>query len=105
MLFDPTILIREPLHVLAVVLIILAGKSPAAFGIMLALRQPLSAALTISAALAQIREFSFILAALGLELGLLPVEAQNLILAGALFSITLNPFLFRAAMKAPAGRP
>ena len=84
MLFDPSILLRQPLQVLAVLAIIVIGKSLAAFGIVLALGHPLSTALTVSAALAQIGEFSFILAALGLSLGLMPVEGQNLILAGAL---------------------
>ena len=94
MLFDPTILLREPLHVLAVVLIILIGKSIAAFAIVLAFRYTVHTALTISASLAQIGEFSFILAALGVSLGLMPPEAQSLIVAGALLSITLNPFVF-----------
>jgi len=97
MLFDPMILVRQPVHVLAVVAIIVVGKSVVAFGIVLALRRPLSTALTVSAALAQIGEFSFILAGLGVSLGLLPDEGQHLILAGALLSITLNPLVFRAA--------
>jgi CPA2 family monovalent cation:H+ antiporter-2 len=96
MLFDPTILLRQPLQVLAVVLIILVGKSLAAFGLVLGFRYSVHTALTISASLAQIGEFSFILAALGVSLGLLPVEAQSLIVAGALLSITLNPFVFNA---------
>jgi len=95
MLFDPMILVRQPWEVLAVVGIIVIGKSLAAFGIVLALRRPLKTALTVSAGLAQIGEFSFILAALGLDLGLLPAEGQHLILAGALLSITLNPLVFR----------
>ena len=95
MLFDPMILVREPLSVLAVVLIVLIGKSIAAFAIVLGFRYPVHTALTISASLAQIGEFSFILAALGVSLGLLPAEAQSLVVAGALLSITLNPFVFR----------
>jgi len=94
MLFDPKILVRQPLQVLAVLGIIMVGKSLAALGIVLALRRPFSTALTVSAALAQIGEFSFILAGLGVGLELLPVEGQNLILAGALISIALNPFVF-----------
>jgi len=94
MLFDPMILLRRPLQVLAVLAIIVVGKSLAAFGIVLALRRPCSTALTVSAALAQIGEFSFILAGLGLSLGLITLEAQNLVLAGALLSITLNPLVF-----------
>jgi CPA2 family monovalent cation:H+ antiporter-2 len=87
MLFDPEILIRQPLHVLTVVAIIVFGKSMAAFFIVLASRYPLNTALTVSASLAQIGEFSFILAGLGVSLGLLPKIGQDLILAGALISI------------------
>ncbi len=94
MLFDPSILVARPLQVLTVVLIVLFGKSVAALVIVLAFRYPLRAALTVSAALAQIGEFSFILAALGVSMGLLEPEAQSLILAGALLSITLNPAIF-----------
>jgi CPA2 family monovalent cation:H+ antiporter-2 len=94
MLFDPSILLREPLHVLAVVAIIVVGKFVAAMVIVLALRRPLATALTVSAALAQIGEFSFILGGLGVSLGLLPPEGYNLILAGALLSIVANPFMF-----------
>ncbi len=96
MLFDPSIVLREPLAVLAVVLIIVIGKSLAAFAIVLAFRHPVGTALTVSASLAQIGEFSFILAGLGIALQLLPPEARDLILAGALISITLNPFAFAA---------
>jgi len=94
MLFDPRILVEEPLAVLAVLLVIVIGKSVAAFVIVLMFRHPVSTALTISASLAQIGEFSFILAALGVSLGLLPTEGRDLILAGSLISITLNPFVF-----------
>ncbi len=96
MLFDPDVLIREPLHVLMVLAIIIFGKSLAAFAIVLLFRYPLNTALTVSASLAQIGEFSFILAGLGVSLGLLPVEGQSLILAGAIISIALNPVLFGA---------
>jgi monovalent cation:H+ antiporter-2, CPA2 family len=96
MLFDPSVIVREPLHVLAVLAIIILGKSLAAFAIVLLFRYPVGTALTVSASLAQIGEFSFILAGLGVSLGLLPVEGQSLILAGALLSITLNPLMFRA---------
>ena len=95
MLFDPGVLVEQPMHVLATLGIIIIGKSLAAFLLVLAFRYPLNTALTVSASLAQIGEFSFILAALGVSLGLLPVEAQSLILAGAFISITLNPFVFR----------
>jgi monovalent cation:H+ antiporter-2, CPA2 family len=97
MLFDPTILLRDPLPVLGTVLIIVVGKSIAAFLIVLAFRHPMSTALVISVSLAQIGEFSFILAGLGLSLGLLPQQGQDLILAGALISILLNPLLFTLA--------
>jgi CPA2 family monovalent cation:H+ antiporter-2 len=96
MLFDPMVLVEHPLQVLAVVLVIMLGKSLAAFALVLALRYPLNTAITVSASLAQIGEFSFILAALGLSLGLLPPVAQSLILAGAIISIALNPLLFKA---------
>jgi CPA2 family monovalent cation:H+ antiporter-2 len=95
MLFDPRILVETPLRVLAVVATIMVGKSLAAFFLVLAFRYPLNSALTVSASLAQIGEFSFILAALGVSLGLLPEEGQSLLLAGAIVSISLNPLLFR----------
>jgi monovalent cation:H+ antiporter-2, CPA2 family len=96
MLFDPQVLIREPVRLLIVLAIILLGKSIAAFLIVLAFRYPLNSALTISASLAQIGEFSFILAGLGVSLGVLPVEGQSLILAGAILSIAVNPLVFSA---------
>ena len=96
MLFEPSIMIEQPLHVLGVVAIIIFGKSIAALAIVLVFRYPLNTALTVSASLAQIGEFSFILAGLGLSLGLLPAEGMSLVLAGALISIALNPVLFAA---------
>lgn len=96
MLFDPRILIEEPLHVLAVVGIIMVGKTLAAMALVLFFRYPLNTALTVGASLAQIGEFSFILATLGVSLQLLSLDGQNLILAGALISITLNSFVFSA---------
>jgi CPA2 family monovalent cation:H+ antiporter-2 len=96
MLFDPAILVQQPLQVLAVVAIIIVGKSIAAFLIVLAFRYPLNTALTVSASLAQIGEFSFILVGLGVHLKLLPLEGQSLIVAGALISIALNPLVFSA---------
>jgi monovalent cation:H+ antiporter-2, CPA2 family len=99
MLFDPAILVSQPLRVLAVLAIILFGKSLAALSIVLALRYPLRTALIVSAALAQIGEFSFILAGLGITLNLLPPEAQSLIVAGALLSIALNPLIFYVVEK------
>jgi CPA2 family monovalent cation:H+ antiporter-2 len=96
MLFDPHILVERPLHILAVIAIIMVGKTLAAMALVLFFRYPINTALTVGASLAQIGEFSFILATLGVSLGLLSLEAQNLILAGALFSITLNSFIFSA---------
>jgi len=96
MLFDPRILIEQPLHVLAVIGIIMIGKTIAAMALVLFFRYPINTALTVGASLAQIGEFSFILATLGLSLNLLSIEGQNLILAGALISITLNSFIFSA---------
>lgn len=95
MLFDPMALVEHPIHVLAVVAVIMFGKSIAAFLLVLALRYPLNTALTVSASLAQIGEFSFILSGLGLSLGLLPADAHSYILAGAIISIALNPLLFK----------
>ncbi len=94
MLFDPAVLVDRPAQVLATTAVIMVGKSIAAAALVLALRYPLSSALTVSASLAQIGEFSFILAALGMGLGVLPAEGQSLIVAGALLSIALNPLMF-----------
>ena len=102
MLFDPHVLISEPIHVIVVVAIIVFGKSLAAFFLVLLFRYPLNTALTVSASLAQIGEFSFILANLGVGLGLLPTEGQSLILAGAIISIALNPLVFHAIEPAQA---
>jgi monovalent cation:H+ antiporter-2, CPA2 family len=110
MLFDPRILIEQPLPVLATFLTITLGKSVASFLIVRAFGHPTSTALTISASLAQIGEFSFILAGLGVSLKLLPPEGRDLVLAGAILSIVANPLLFvvlgrwqarRAAQAAP----
>lgn len=96
MLFEPHVLVDEPLKVLAVVAIIMVGKTLAAVVLVVAFRYPLSSALTVGASLAQIGEFSFILAGLGVALKLLPTEGHSLILAGALISIALNSLLFNA---------
>ncbi len=96
MLFNPAVLWERPLQVLAVVAIIMVGKTLAAAALVLAFRYPLNTALTVSASLAQIGEFSFILVALGASLGLLPPEGASLVLAGALISMALNPLLFHA---------
>jgi CPA2 family monovalent cation:H+ antiporter-2 len=96
MLFDPKVLMEQPLQVLGVVAIIIVGKSLAALALVIALRYPLNTALVVAASLAQIGEFSFILAGMGLSLGLLPAAGMSLVLAGALISIALNPFVFAA---------
>lgn len=96
MLFDPTVLIEEPMRVLAVAAIIIVGKSMAAMLLVLIMRYPLNTSLTVAASLGQIGEFSFILAGLGLSLGLMPAEGMSLVLAGALISIAFNPIAFAA---------
>lgn len=95
MLFEPRVLIEQPLKLLVVLAVIMVGKSIAAFLIVLLFRYPLNTALTVSASLAQVGEFSFILAGFGVSLGFLPKEAQSLILAGAVISISLNHLVFR----------
>ena len=94
MLFDPNILVQHPWQVLATTLIIVFGKSAAAYAIVRAFGHPNATALTISTSLAQIGEFAFIIAGLGLTLGILPKDGHSLVLAGALISIMLNPILF-----------
>jgi CPA2 family monovalent cation:H+ antiporter-2 len=94
MLFEPRVLVEQPAQVFGVVAIIIAGKSIAAAALVLAFRYPLNTAFTVAASLAQIGEFSFILAGLGMSLGLLPAEGLSMILAGALISIALNPLVF-----------
>ncbi|HMB56378.1 MAG TPA: cation:proton antiporter, partial [Arenimonas sp.] len=99
MLFDPMIIVQQPLPVLATFLIITVGKPAIAFLVVRLFGHPNTTALTISASLAQIGEFSFILASLGVALKLLPVEARDLVLAGALLSIVVNPMLFVALTR------
>ena len=96
MLFDPHILVEHPLQVLATTLIIVFGKSIAAYAIVRAFGHPNATALTISTSLAQIGEFAFIIAGLGLSLKILPKDGHDLVLAGALITIMLNPLLFMA---------
>ncbi len=112
MLFNPSIMLAAPLALLVTVLIIVLGKSIAAYAVVRLFGLPGPTALTISASLAQIGEFSFVLAGLGLSLGLLPAEGRDLILAGAIITIILNPFMFAALdvvltrrEKAVADRP
>lgn len=97
MLFDPSVLLREPGKVLGALALIMVGKSVIAFVIVAALRYPIGLGLTVAASLAQIGEFSFILAGLGISLGLLTREGQDLILAAAILSIVLNPLAFTAS--------
>lgn len=96
MLFDPLVVVDHPLQLFAVLGIILIGKPLLAFVIVTAFRYPLNTALTVAFSLAQIGEFSFILAGRGLELGVLPKDGQSLVLAGAVISIAINPWMFRA---------
>jgi monovalent cation:H+ antiporter-2, CPA2 family len=102
MLVDPQVIVQEPLKLLAVAAIIMVGTPLATFALVLAFRYPLNSALTVGASLAQIGEFSFILAGLGVTLGVMPPEGRSLILAGALVSISLNPLLFTAIEPAQA---
>ncbi|MDS0789917.1 Kef family K(+) transporter [Proteus vulgaris] len=94
MLFDPMVLIEHPLGILATLAIIIIGKSAAALVLVRMFGHSRRTALTISASLAQIGEFAFILAGLGVALNVLEPDARNLVLAGALVSIMLNPVLF-----------
>ena len=99
MLFDPHILLEHPLQVLETLAIIVVGKSIAAWAVVRLLGRPNRVALTIAASLAQIGEFSFILAGLGVALGVLSGHARDLILAGAILSIMLNPLLVAAMAR------
>ena len=99
MLFNPAVLVEQPVPLIATVAIIIIGKSIAAFGIVRAFGHPGDTALTIAASLAQIGEFSFILATLGTGLGVLPADARDLILAGAIVSILLNPLIFSMIVR------
>ena len=104
MLFDPRILVETPLQVAEVLAIIILGKSLVAFLTVRAFGHGNRTALTISASLAQVGEFSFILAVLGESLGLLPAQGEGLIVAGALFSIALNPVVFGAVDRVLAAK-
>jgi len=105
MLFDPMVLVRDTLAVAATLLIIVLGKSVAAYLIVIAFRYPKLTAMTISASLAQIGEFSFILVAMGVAFELLPSHGRDLILAGALLSILLNPLWFQLLDRYRARHP
>ena len=102
MIVDPRVLLEAPLGVLGTLAVILACKSLAAFGIVWLFKFPLQSALIVAVSLAQIGEFSFILAAVGVQLGMLTTAGQHLILAGAIVSIALNPFLFGLATRLAA---
>ena len=103
MLFDPLVIVEQPGPLIATVAIIIFGKSIVAYAIVRAFGHPNETALTVSASLAQIGEFSFILAGLGTNLAILPAEARDLILAGAILSIFANPFIFSLAVgRAPS---
>jgi CPA2 family monovalent cation:H+ antiporter-2 len=105
MLFDPTVLVREPLAVAAVLAIVIVGKSLAALVITTLFRLDRSSSFTVAASLAQIGEFSFILAGLGLSLGAMSRETHDLILAAALISISLNPLTFAVADRLGGRKP
>ncbi len=105
MLFDPQILVDEPGALVATIFIILVAKSAAAFVVVRLFRHPVPTALAISASLAQIGEFSFILANLGVRLTLIPGSVRSLILAGAIISILLNPLLMELLDRLPLRRP
>jgi CPA2 family monovalent cation:H+ antiporter-2 len=99
MLFNPSILLSEPVALLATLFIVLVGKSVAAFAIVLAFRHTAGVGMTIAASLSQIGEFSFILAGLGVAMAILPPEGRDLVLAAAMISIVLNPFAFALTAK------
>jgi K+:H+ antiporter len=105
MLLDPAVLVSHPIQILVVVLIVVVGKSLAAVAIVALLRQPLQMGLTVAAGLAQIGEFSFIVATAARSLGLMPDEGFQMIVAVALISIALNPLVFAAVTKPTRGRP
>ena len=102
MLFDPSILLRQPLGVVGVLLIVLVGKSLAALAITYWFRVERKVGFTVAASLAQVGEFTFLLAGLSVYLGVMTEETQNLVLAASLISIALNPFVFRLADKLAA---
>jgi monovalent cation:H+ antiporter-2, CPA2 family len=104
MLFDPSVIMTAPLPLLATVVIIVVGKAAIGYALMRLFRQPHGTALILAASRAQIGEFSFILAGLGVGLSLLPESGRDLILAGAIISILINPLLFAAVDRWPHKR-
>jgi len=101
MLFDPGVLLREPLAIAALVAVIVIGKALTAYVPLLMLKQTPRTSLLVALGTAQIGEFSFVLTTLGRELHVLSVETFNLILAAAMISIALNPFLIRLVPDLP----
>ena len=97
MLFNPVVIVEQPLRVLATLAVIILVKAVVTFAIVRGFGRPVRSSLLIAASLAQIGEFSFILAGLGITLGMFPEEGRSLILAGAIISITINPIIIRAA--------
>lgn len=105
MLFDPSILVTKPWAVLGVVFIVIIGKSLAALAITTAFKLDRATSLTVAASLAQIGEFSFILAAISMQMGAMARDTHDLILAAALLSISLNPFVFAIIDRLGARKP
>jgi CPA2 family monovalent cation:H+ antiporter-2 len=105
MLFDPGVLLRQPWMVVTIVSVVIFGKAGLAYLLMRAMKQPPHASVVLALGLAQVGEFSFVLAGLGLQLDVMSRETYNLILAAALISIAVNPFLLRLTPEAPAAKP
>jgi monovalent cation:H+ antiporter-2, CPA2 family len=105
MLLNPAVFVDQPFALLATLGIIVVGKSIAAWAIVRAFGRPNETALTVAASLAQIGEFSFILIGLGIELELVPNEARDLVLAGAILSILINPLVFKLLVRPQPAEP
>jgi CPA2 family monovalent cation:H+ antiporter-2 len=105
MLFDPFVIVRHPLALVAIVAVVIAGKALLAYVLMRFMKQPPQASALVALGLAQIGEFSFVLAGLGLQLEVMSKETYNLILAAALISIAVNPFLLRIVPDLPPAKP
>jgi CPA2 family monovalent cation:H+ antiporter-2 len=104
MLFAPGVVLRQPLALVAIVAVVIAGKGFLAYGLMRLMKQPLHTNMLVALGLAQIGEFSFVLAGMGLQLNVLSGETYNLVLAAALISIALNPFLLRLVPEPPPAK-
>lgn len=105
MLFDPTVILRQPIAIAAIVAVVIAGKAGLAYVLMRLMKQPPHASVLVALGLGQIGEFSFVLAGLGMQLGVMSNDTYNFILAAALISIAVNPLLLRFAPEAPVKRP